>query len=199
LKYSYVENKLIDEKGNAVMMDWEKPIMKLVSEMICKNGGRILNIGFGMGIVDTYISELQPMEHVIIERNLDVYKYMVDNGWLEKPNTKVIFDSWQNVLDDIGIFDGIYLDTWCDERLQSTPKLLEKNLKVGGVFSMWYNQSEFSEILQKLDDKYSVSFIQLRNDELIPYSQHQNGKFYIEPYLENITIPQIIKNFQLGC
>lgn len=177
------------------MMDWEKPIMKLVSEMICKNGGRILNIGFGMGIVDTYISELKPMEHVIIERNLDVYKYMVDNGWLEKPNTKVIFDSWQNVLDDIGTFDGIYLDTWCDERLQSTPKLLEKNLKVGGVFSMWYNQSEFSEIVQKLDDKYSVSFFELRNDALIPSSQHQNGGVYIDPNLENITIPQIIKNF----
>lgn len=177
------------------MMGWEKPIMKLVSEIICKKGGRILNIGFGMGIVDTFISENQLEEHVIIEKNPSVYEYMVKNGWITKPNTTVIFDSWQNVLDEIGLFDGIYLDTWCDERNQSTPKLIEKNLKVGGVFSMWYNKLEFETIIRNLDDRYLISYEFLENEGFIPFNQHQNGKVYIDPKLEKITVPKIIKKF----
>lgn len=189
MRYFFIDDKLIDEKGNAVMMGWEKPIMKKVSEIICQNGGRILNIGFGMGIVDGYISTYSLDEHVIIERHPDVYQHMVDKGWNTKPNTRIIFDSWQNVLDDIGTFDGIYLDTWCDERSQSTIKLLEKNLKVGGVFCIWYNPDEFDSILGSLNENYVVTYEFLNNDGIIPSEQHANGKTYIEPTSEKIIIP----------
>jgi len=42
-----------------VMMDWEAPLMKRHAEIICEGRGDVLNIGFGMGIVDGCIAELQ--------------------------------------------------------------------------------------------------------------------------------------------
>ena len=37
---------------------WESPIMEQVyGKTICKNGGRVLNLTFGLGIVDTFIQQ----------------------------------------------------------------------------------------------------------------------------------------------
>jgi hypothetical protein len=193
VRYYYENNILFDSYGNAIMMGWEKPVMKKVADLICENGGKILNIGFGMGIVDTFISERQPDYHVIIENHPDVQKYMIEKGWDKKDNTKVYFNSWQNVLDEIGTFDGIYLDTWCDARFGNTTKLLNKNLKVGGIFSMWYNKNEFDKISSELGENYEITFEYLKNENLIPHQQHKNGKFYIQPSDEFITIPLIKK------
>lgn len=191
--YFYKDDKLVDHNGKSVMMGWERPIMKKVAEIICSNGGDILNIGFGMGIVDSYISEYNISSHAIIEKHPDVYNYLKQNGWNSKENTKVFFDSWQNVLDVVGTFDGIYLDTWCDARERYVKTLLDKNLKVGGIFSMWYNKEEFKNIMGQLDENYEVTFEYLLNDNLIPTQQHENGKTYIEPSEKFITIPIVKK------
>ena len=53
----YTENYLLDELGRIVMPQWESPIMEQAAKTICKNGGRVLNIGFGLGIVDTFIQQ----------------------------------------------------------------------------------------------------------------------------------------------
>ena len=75
-KYFYKDDNLYDEDGKSVMMGWERPVMKKVSDLICFNKGDILNIGFGMGIVDTYIQEHNPSSHTIIERHPDVIDKM---------------------------------------------------------------------------------------------------------------------------
>ena len=55
-KLTYTDdNLLLDSNGSAIMMGWEKNIMKYSAFEICKNGGDILNIGFGLGFIDTYI------------------------------------------------------------------------------------------------------------------------------------------------
>lgn len=42
--------------GEAVMMGWEAPLMEQHARVICGNGGgHYLNVGFGLGIIDTYI------------------------------------------------------------------------------------------------------------------------------------------------
>ena len=52
-RYFYKNDTLVDEKGLTVMMGWERPIMNQVANIITLTGGDILNIGFGMGIIDT--------------------------------------------------------------------------------------------------------------------------------------------------
>lgn len=41
------------------MMDWETDLMRRHAEIICRKGGDVLNVGFGMGIVDGFIREHQ--------------------------------------------------------------------------------------------------------------------------------------------
>ena len=194
-EWEYVGDKLINGKGQSVMMGWEKPIMKKVAEIISSSKGDVLNIGFGMGIVDTYISEYNPNKHVIVENNQLVYDFMLKEGWNSKPNTVIYFDRWQNLINVLGEFDGIYLDTWADNRLKYTHELLDKCLKKGGKFSMWYNQNEFDEILKNLNSNYVVSYEFIENNNIIPPAkeQYENGGFYIDPNLEYITIPVIQK------
>jgi protein arginine N-methyltransferase 2 len=54
-RVSYEDGKLLDSQGEAVMMQWEEPLMAAHANLICQNGGDILNVGFGMGIIDDAI------------------------------------------------------------------------------------------------------------------------------------------------
>ena len=195
-RYTYIDDKLVNERGESVMMGWERPIMKKVSEILCHNSGDILNIGFGMGIVDTYIQEHNPNSHTIIESHPDVIEYIKTYNWIEKDIT-FIFDKWQNVIDNLGTFDGIYLDTWYDIRSPYVKPLMDKCLKVGGVFSICHNDVEFNNILKSLDDKYVVYYEYIENDNLIVSAEEQfeNGGFYIDPNAKNVVIP-IIKRIK---
>ncbi|VDQ07086.1 unnamed protein product, partial [Trichobilharzia regenti] len=75
LEYTEDGKCLVDTNTQlAVMMDWETPIMKKHAAWIChadvvdnKPPLNILNVGFGMGIVDTAIQKYSPHSHVIIE------------------------------------------------------------------------------------------------------------------------------------
>ena len=61
---SYTDDgRLLDEDGKAIMMDWEEPIMKKAAEIVTRNGGRVLNVGFGMGFIDTFIEDHDIEEH----------------------------------------------------------------------------------------------------------------------------------------
>jgi type IV protein arginine methyltransferase len=194
-RYTYTNDNLINEKGESVMMGWERPVMKKVSELITHNRGDILNIGFGMGIIDTYIQESNPNSHTIIESHPDVHNYIKELGWDKKENVNIINGTWQSQITKMGEFDGIYLDTWYDERVEYVKPLLDHHLKVGGVFSIWYNYGEFMDILKTLDERYYVSYVEIPNDNLIPdaKTQFENGGFYIDPNRTNIIIPVVKK------
>lgn len=65
--------KLLDAFSNGVMMSWEKPIMDMTANMLAPSPGlRILNIGFGLGIIDRLFAGTQPASHHIIEAHPDV-------------------------------------------------------------------------------------------------------------------------------
>ena len=101
-----------DSSGDAVMMTWETPLMERHAADICWKGpgeGVVLNIGFGMGIVDAAIQKREPKRHVIIEAHPDVYRQMLRLGWDKKENVTVVFGRWQDVIDDLAVttkFDG---------------------------------------------------------------------------------------------
>lgn len=135
---TYTEDRLLDSSGNAVMMDWEKPIMEAQAKTICQNGGDVLNVGFGMGYIDSYIQEHNPTNHWIIEYHPDVWKKMEDDGWLEKPGVKCIFAPWQEVITSLPRFDGIYFDTWQENWLPFHARVKDL-LKPGGIYSFFNN------------------------------------------------------------
>ena len=82
------------------MMDWEAPLMSASAAYVCKNGGDILEIGFGMGISAGYIQSHSINSHTIIENHPDIIpKAQV---WAQgKSNVTIITGSWYDVRDNL--------------------------------------------------------------------------------------------------
>jgi type IV protein arginine methyltransferase len=65
---TFTDTKLLDADTNGVMMSWETPIMARTASLLAPSPGlRILNIGFGLGIVDQLFAATNPSAHHIIE------------------------------------------------------------------------------------------------------------------------------------
>ena len=114
-------NKLLDEQQNGVMMAWESGIMlQSANALLIQPGLKVLNIGYGMGIIDTHIQNNpnKPASHHIVEAHPDVLREMQTNGWLEKPNVVVHGGKWQQILPQLAAegetFDAIYFDTFAE-------------------------------------------------------------------------------------
>ncbi len=111
---------LLDESDNAVMMDWETQIMQRHAEtLIPKAGLKVMNVGHGMGIVDTAIQTHDPAEHHIIEAHPQVHARLREQGWYDKPNVIIHEGRWQDVLPKLVeegvLLDAIYYDTFAED------------------------------------------------------------------------------------
>ncbi|CCE62908.1 hypothetical protein TPHA_0D02720 [Tetrapisispora phaffii CBS 4417] len=154
----YTANTLLTkENKDGVMMDWETGIMKLASDTITSSFDKdddsiaILNIGFGMGIIDTFIEkDLQEkypnkkVKHYISEAHPDVLKKLKNDGWYDKKNIIILEGRWQdslNTLLDYGnvFFDGIYYDTFSEyyENILELLDIIVGLLKPHGIFSFF--------------------------------------------------------------
>ena len=191
--YTYKNSNLYNVRGEAVMMEWERDWMKKSADIVCVNGGDILNIGHGLGIVDSYIQEYKPKSHWIIEAHSDVHSYMKDNGWYEKAN--VIESRWQTVINTLPSFDGIYFDTWADNfddfkngLITKLPYLLNK----GGVFSYWVNTDTKDTNMIKLCNTIGLDIQYEKFKVDVPKEQYKNkNKGYIDSNLEYVLLPII--------
>ena len=116
----YKPGILLDESDNAVMMDWETQIMQRHAEtLIPKSGLRTMNVGHGMGIVDTAILTHDPSEHHIVEAHPQVHQRLREQGWYDKPNVHIHEGRWQDVLPKLVaqgvVLDAIYYDTFAED------------------------------------------------------------------------------------
>ncbi|KAF8377620.1 hypothetical protein HHK36_031002 [Tetracentron sinense] len=138
-RVTFSEDKLMDSNSKAIMMAWEKPLMEAHAKAVCSGGGHILNIGFGMGLVDTAIQQYAPVTHTIVEAHPEVYDRMLRTGWGKKDNVKIIFGRWQDVLSQLESYDGIFFDTYGEyyEDLREFHQHLPVLLKLGGIYSFF--------------------------------------------------------------
>ncbi|KAL9667346.1 hypothetical protein QQ045_001700 [Rhodiola kirilowii] len=138
-RVSFSEDKIMDAESKAVMMAWEKPLMEAHAKAVCSQGGHILNIGFGMGLVDAAIQQYSPLSHTIVEAHPEVYDRMCRTGWKEKKNVKIVFGRWQDVLSQLDTYDGIFFDTYGEyyEDLREFHHHLPSLLKPGGIYSFF--------------------------------------------------------------
>lgn len=145
----YDGERLLDGSGKGVMMGWEAPLMQKHAEVLLPTpGGAVLNVGFGLGLVDGYLQSRQPKAHTIIEAHPDVLAELTRRGWTEKEGVRIRAGRWQDVVGDLpaGSFDAIYWDTWQEsyidlrEFIGHVPRLL----KPGGRFSFFNGMAPYS-------------------------------------------------------
>ncbi|KAF8918994.1 hypothetical protein CPB85DRAFT_1373636 [Mucidula mucida] len=87
------------------------------------DGLRVLNVGFGLGMIDSLFQALQtpPEHHVIIEAHPDVLQHMRALGWYEKPGVTILEGKWQDFISSeqlfslCGGFDVVYTDTFSED------------------------------------------------------------------------------------
>ncbi|KAF8633399.1 hypothetical protein AX17_004570 [Amanita inopinata Kibby_2008] len=109
-----------------VMMGWEREIMRETVQRLCQNHKnaqhlRVLNVGFGLGIIDGFLQALPtpPALHVIIEPHPDVLQYMRTLGYYNRPGVRILEGKWQDFIDKeeilgVGGFDVVYTDTFSE-------------------------------------------------------------------------------------
>jgi protein arginine N-methyltransferase 2 len=144
-KLQYSQHNLVTEKQHdGIMMDWETPIMKRSAELISSTENAIvLNVGFGMGIIDTFIQSHKPAKHYICEAHPDVLAKLKKDGWYEKPNVVILEGRWQDTLPKLleqGVqVDGIYYDTFSEhyKHLVKFYDIVVGLLAPTGVFSFF--------------------------------------------------------------
>ncbi|KAH7115290.1 arginine N-methyltransferase-like protein [Dendryphion nanum] len=117
---TFDRDRLLDEASNGVMMEWERTLMRRSAELLLpKDGLRVLNVGHGMGIIDSIFQSKAPVSHHIVEAHPDVIKRMKEQGWHEKPNVTIHEGRWQDVVPKLVeegvLFDAIYFDTFAED------------------------------------------------------------------------------------
>ena len=115
----FQDNRILDSNSNGVMMAWETALMQRTADLVVSRPDlRILNIGHGMGIIDTFLQEKTPAAHHIVEAHPAVLARMKE-GWYERPNVTIHEGRWQEVVPKVieeGIlFDAIYFDTFAED------------------------------------------------------------------------------------
>ncbi|CAD6931323.1 unnamed protein product [Tilletia controversa] len=74
------KERVLDGDSNLVMAAWESDIMDRTAHLLCTDlapSFSVLNIGFGLGIVDTYFQSYRPGRHVIVEPHPDALAYLL--------------------------------------------------------------------------------------------------------------------------
>ncbi|GAB7344348.1 hypothetical protein MBLNU457_2210t1 [Dothideomycetes sp. NU457] len=117
---SFGGDRILDGDNNAIMMEWERTLMFESAKLLAPQAGlRILNVGHGMGIVDSIFQEKKPATHHIIEAHSAVLERMRKDGWYEKPGVKIHEGRWQDIVPGLAqqgeVFDGIYFDTFAED------------------------------------------------------------------------------------
>lgn len=137
--------------GKEVMEDWELPYMTKLGMVATMNAGKVLEVGYGMGISSKIIQSQEIESHTVIEAHPDVLtKCVADNRTaLGQGRMHLVSGFWQDVTPMIGseTFDGILFDTYPikqEEMIGPHMFFFEEAyrlLKPGGVLTYYSDES----------------------------------------------------------
>jgi guanidinoacetate N-methyltransferase len=138
--------------GHMVMDTEEDENMRDLARVVTASKGRVLEVGFGMGISAGYMQEMGVQQHVIIEANSAVMTHMLDSFRATKSDgegaAKVvpILGFWQEVTPFLRseAFGGALFDPFPNDNNQLESEVVHqldfmaeahRLLEIGGIFS----------------------------------------------------------------
>ncbi|KAJ6262634.1 hypothetical protein Dda_3446 [Drechslerella dactyloides] len=120
------DDRILDEDKNGVMMSWETDIMSRTASLLLPAAmpARVLNIGFGLGIIDSLFQSHNPppSAHHIVEAHPQVLEKLHSSPLASRPGVTIHAGRWQDVLPTLAeqglVFDAIYFDTFAEDYSQ---------------------------------------------------------------------------------
>ena len=167
---TFTDTEILLPDGFEVMMEWERPIMERSAEIVCHNHGAVLNVGFGMGIIDTAI-QMQGVEaHTVIEAHPQVVEKA--RGWAEdKTGVTIVSSTWQDALSGLPTFDGIYFDTLMPPMIPFLKKV-PAHLNPGGVFLYFQSMIQFENLEAMVGNGLGFGI------EMFPFDEAPENHYY---------------------
>lgn len=192
--------------GRPVMESWEEPYMASLAKTSCAPGGRVLEVGFGLGISARYIDAYDAVdEHVIFEANdavLGTAALWADSA--RRPTT-VFGGFWQELVDDFetGSFGGILFDAFplSDEGSADDAEAgpffqhAARLLRPGGVFTFYFdagnNWFECTQVFRRetIPKLLEVGFTSVHDDQVL--CKPRDGCTYF--WKDRFLVPQAVR------
>ena len=179
LKLKFLKDRIISNENITIMMSWEKPIMKRHAEIVCKNGGDILEIGFGMGISADYIQQQKPKSHTIVEIHPEIAK-KARNWSKDKINITIIEDDWYNVVNDLRTYDGIFYDAENDKYKIDFYQMIKTLLKDNSVYTFFNLQGDGIKNDHNIEENVRYEIMTINP----PENPYLNSNIYYLPVVE---------------
>jgi len=164
--------------GSVVMHSCELSLMKAMADLTCRNGGHILEIGFGLGISASYIQQNNIESHTIIEVHPEIYERAC--RWADKQSTPVhvYLGDWVDVLPTLDEkFDGIFHDTHLDNQVHKFLPTVANNCRPNTIvvfFSHFFllDVPRYEELVKKGKLSYRQFNDCLKNTESFSIQKH---------------------------
>lgn len=118
------QSSLTDQE---IMEDWQTPLMKAMARSVTESHGDILEIGFGRGVSAEFIQKQGVRSHTVVEMN----RHSVDQHfvpWRKRHSSsdiRLVEGRWQEVLDQLGLYDGIFFHAFPLNEEEFTRYVLE--------------------------------------------------------------------------
>lgn len=123
---------------DVVMHSGEKGLMECLADIGTKNGGDILEVGFGLHLsADQIQSKTNVKSHTIIEVHPEIYKNAL--AWSEnKKNVELILGDWFEILPIKNKkFDGVIFDTHLDMNIDKFLDKIKENCKKDTIIALF--------------------------------------------------------------
>ena len=98
----------------AIMEDWQVPLMRAMAEVVTAAHGDVLEVGFGRGVAADLVQRGGVRSHTLVECSEPVRRQFFEPWRATYPDRDIqlLFGRWQDLVDRLGSYDGILFHTY---------------------------------------------------------------------------------------